>query len=390
MTEASLNSFAGSRLATLESRDRRRALPEVGREDAARIHTAQGDLVSFACNDYLGLTRHPEVTAASVAATLRYGAGSGSARLISGNHREYATLESRLADFKGTEDAVVFGSGYLANLGIITALMGRRDLILLDEYSHSCLRSGAKLAGSATREFRHNDAEHCAELLETHRQAYRHVLVATEGVFSMDGDRAPLAALSQTCEMHDAWLLCDDAHGLGVLGRGRGSVAEAGLSGAVPLQMGTLSKALGSYGGFVCASHIVCEYLRNRAPMFVYSTGLPPGVVAGAAAALEIIASDPALTEKPLQNAQELTNLADLPTAQSAIVPLVLGASADAIAMSAALSDVGFFVPAVRPPTVPQGTARLRFALSAVHKHSDIKALADALVAMRAQRLRMR
>jgi 8-amino-7-oxononanoate synthase len=382
MTNASLDVFARSRLATLEARDRRRVLPEVTRKDAARIQTAQGELLSFACNDYLGLSRHPEVTAASMAATLRYGAGSGASRLISGNHREYAALEADLAAFKGTEDALVFGSGYLANLGIISALMGSRDLILFDEYSHSCLRSGAKLAGSATMEYRHNDAEHCAALLSAHRHAHRHVLVATEGVFSMDGDRAPLAALAQTCDQHDAWLLCDDAHGLGVLGHGRGSAAEAGLSDRIPLQMGTLSKALGSYGGFVCASHNVCELLRNRARTFVYSTGLPPGVVAAATKALQLIAADPALTAEPLRKAKTFTALTDLASAQSAIVPLILGASEDAVEMSGKLAEHGYFVPAIRPPTVPQGTARLRFAFSAVHHDSDIEALAHAVVAL--------
>jgi 8-amino-7-oxononanoate synthase len=387
MTNESLNAFAQSRLATLEARDRRRTLIEVARKDAARITTNQGEIVSFACNDYLGLSRHPEVTAASMAATLRHGAGAGASRLISGNHPEYATLERRLAGFKGTEDAVVFGSGYLANLGIVTALTGTRDLILLDEYAHSCLRTGAQISGAATIEFRHNDAEHCAELLREHRRAYRHVLVGTEGVFSMDGDRAPLAALAELSQPFDTWLLCDDAHGLGVLGAGRGSVAEAGLADRIPLQMGTLSKALGGYGGFVCASHVVCEYLRNRARTFVYSTGLPPGVVAAASKALEIIAGDRALSAQPLRKARTFTRLAGLPDAQSAIVPLQLGASSTAIAMSRQLADAGFFVPAIRPPTVPQGTARLRFAFSAAHSDKDVEALAHALVRARAEDL---
>jgi 8-amino-7-oxononanoate synthase len=383
MADSSLEAYVAARLATLQARDRRRFVAEIARENAARVRTASGCLVSFACNDYLGLSRHPEVTAAAMAATLRHGAGSGASRLISGNHPEYARLEARLAEFKGTEDAVVFGSGYLANLGIITALTGGRDLVLLDEYSHSCLRSGAKLSGAAILEFRHNDASHCAELLVAHRAAHRHVLVATEGVFSMDGDRAPLAELVSACATHDAWLLCDDAHGLGVLGNGRGSIAEANLADRVPLQMGTLSKALGGYGGFVCASHDVCEYLRNRAPSFIYSTGLPAGVVAAATKALEIVASDRELTAQPLVNAKRFTALTNIPVAQSAIVPLVIGESDAALAMSAALTDRGYFVPAIRPPTVPQGSARLRFAFSAMHTSTDIDALAGALNELR-------
>ena len=232
---------------------------------------------------------------------------------------------------KETEDAVVFGSGYLANLGIVTALIGARDLVVLDELSHSCLRSGAKLSGATTFEFKHNDAEDCAEMLNTHRQSYRHVLVATEGVFSMDGDRAPLARLSEICSQYDAWLLCDDAHGFGVLGHGRGSVAEAGQSDRIPLQMGTLSKALGAYGGFVCASTVVCELLRNRARTLIYSTGLPPGVVAAASKAAELIATKPELAAKPIQYAKLFTEITGLPEAQSAIVPLVVGESAAAV-----------------------------------------------------------
>ncbi|HMB74032.1 MAG TPA: 8-amino-7-oxononanoate synthase [Gammaproteobacteria bacterium] len=374
----SLNAFVRGKLSSLTRADRRRTLIETARMDAGRIRTPDGELLSFACNDYLGLSRHPEVVAAAMAATLRYGAGSGASRLISGNHPEYAALERRLADFKGTEDAVVFGSGYLANLGIVAGLMGRRDLVLLDELSHSCLLAGAQLAGSETLRFRHNDVAHCSELLQMHRDRYRHVLVATEGVFSMDGDRAPLADLAQICSAHDVWLLCDDAHGLGVLGSGRGSIAAAGIHAQVPLQMGTLSKALGGYGGFLCATRDVCDYLRNRARTFVYSTGLPPGVVAAAAKALEIIAGDADLVAAPLARARQFTTARQLAAARSAIVPVVVGAADAALAASRKLAAAGFFVPAIRPPTVPQGTARLRLAFSAVHTPADVAALAAA------------
>ena len=378
----SLNQFVAGRLTVLEKSDRRRSLATVTREPAARIATAENELVSFACNDYLGLSRHPEVVAASMEATLRYGSGSGSARLISGNHPEYATLESRLAAFKSCEDAIVFGSGYLANLGIVSGLMGKRDLILLDELSHSCLLSGAQLAGSRTLVFRHNDVAHCKELLEAHRSRYRHVLIVTEGVFSMDGDRAPLAQLAQVSSMHDAWLLCDDAHGLGVIGDGRGSVAAAGGNIDVPLQMGTLSKALGGYGGFVCASAQVCDYLRNRARTFVYSTGLPPGVVAAATKALQIIEGDRELVRLPLAHARAFTKALSLPEAQSAIVPVQIGDSAAALQAAAELASRGFFVPAIRPPTVPQGTARLRFAFSAAQTAEDVNAVSEAVDAL--------
>lgn len=379
MTEASINSFTASRLASLGSRDRHRALVELSRRDSARVDSPRGELISFACNDYLGLSRHPEVIAAALDATLRCGVGSGASRLISGNHAEYKALETQLAALKATQDAVVFGSGYLANLGVISALAGKRDLILMDEYSHSCLRSGAQLAGSRVLQFRHNSAAHCRELLQAHRTEHRHVVVITEGVFSMDGDVAPLAELAEQCDQHDAWLLCDDAHGLGVLGNGRGTAAQAGIAERVPLQVGTLSKAAGGYGGFVCASATVCDYLRNRARTFIYSTGLPPGVVAAAAKALEIIAASPELTARPLQHARRFTRSIGLPDADSAIVPLIVGESSAALALSEQLQDDGIFVPAVRPPTVPQGTARLRIAFSAAHSNDDIDALTQAL-----------
>jgi len=375
----SLDAWARDRMAVLEERDRLRRLTTAARHDDARIRTADGEFISFACNDYLALSRHPEVVAASMEATLRHGAGSGASRLISGNNPQYAQLEQRLAAFKGTEDAVVFGSGYLANLGIIRALAGNRDLILLDELAHSCLINGAKLAGSTTLNFRHNDVDHCEELLEANRQNFRNVLIATEGVFSMDGDRSPLPRLVELCTAHDVWLLCDDAHGIGVLGGGRGSVAEANVTGQVPLQMGTLSKALGAYGGFVCASAPVCEFIRNRAQTFIYSTGLPPGVVAAAEKALEIIERDPQLVSRPLARARQFTSAVGITEADSAVVPLIFGESRNAADASAQLAERGFFVPAIRPPTVPQGTARLRFAFSAAHSSDDVAALAAAV-----------
>ncbi len=378
----SLDAWARDRLAVLEGRDRLRRLTTAARHDDARIRTADGEFISFACNDYLALSRHPEVVAACMEATLRHGAGSGASRLITGNNPQYAQLEQRLAAFKGTEDAVVFGSGYLANLGIMRALAGNRDLILLDELAHSCRINGAKLAGSTTLKFRHNDVDHCEELLESNRRDFRNVLIATEGVFSMDGDRAPLPRLVDLCTAYDAWLLCDDAHGMGVLGRGRGCVAEANVAGHVPLQMGTLSKALGAYGGFLCASATVCEFIRNRAQTFIYSTGLPPGVVAAADKALEIIERDAQLVARPLARARQFTKAIGNRQADSAVVPLIFGESSEAADASAQLAERGFFVPAIRPPTVPQGTARLRFAFSAAHSSDDVAALAAAVTGL--------
>ena len=377
--QSSLDELARRKLEALERRQLRRRLVETARPSATAAEVAGAALVSFSCNDYLGLSQHPAVVAASVEATRRFGVGAGSARLVNGNHPLYAELERRLAALKDTEDAVVFGSGYLANVGAIPALVGRQDLIVLDELCHSSLLTGTRVSGSRMLAFRHNDARHLEELLRTQRRAHRHCLVLTEGVFSMEGDLAPLPALAEVAAAHDAWLMTDDAHGLGVIGNGRGSAFAHAKPAAVPLQMGTLSKAVGSYGGYLCASRHVSELVRNRARSFVYSTGLPPGTVAAASRALELIATDRDLVRRPLLRAQEFTTALALPQATSAIVSIVVGAASRALALSAALRAAGFLVAAIRPPTVPPGTARLRVTFSAAHTVEQVAALAAAV-----------
>jgi 8-amino-7-oxononanoate synthase len=379
-TEApSLDDVARDKLAALERRQLRRRLVVTERSTATRAVRAGAELVSFSCNDYLGLSHHPDVVAASLEATRRYGAGAGSSRLVNGNHPLYAGLERKLAALKSTEDAVVFGSGYLTNLGVIPALVGRTDLILLDELCHSCLLTGARLSGARVLEFRHNDVEHLAELLRRDRGAQRHCLVLTDGVFSMEGDLAPLPALAALAAEHDAWLMTDDAHGLGVVGDGRGSSFASTPPAAVPLQMGTLSKAVGSYGGYLCASHAVAELVRNRARSFVYSTGLPPGAVAAASRALDLIATERELVRRPLGLARRFTAALGLPPAQSPIVSLPQGSAAQALAASDALRAAGFLVVAIRPPTVPPGGSRLRVTFSAEHSEREVDALAAAV-----------
>jgi 8-amino-7-oxononanoate synthase len=375
----SLDDLARDKLAALERRQLRRRLAVTARPNATAALQGDRELVSFSCNDYLGLSHHPEVVAASIEATRRFGAGAGSARLVNGNHPLYVELERKLAALKGTEDAVVFGSGYLTNVGVIPALVGRTDLILLDELCHSCLLTGAGLSGARVLEFRHNDVEHCAELLRRERALHRHCLVLTDGVFSMEGDLAPLPALAALAAEHDAWVMTDDAHGLGVVGDGRGSSFAWGERVAIPLQMGTLSKAVGSYGGYLCTSRNVAELVRNRARSFVYSTGLPPGSVAAASRALDLIATDKELVRRPTTRARELTAALERPSASSAIVSLLMGTASRALAASAALREAGFLVAAIRPPTVPPGTARLRVTLSAAHTAEQVAALAAAL-----------
>jgi 8-amino-7-oxononanoate synthase len=370
----SLDEFACGKLAALEGARLRRT-PVVTARDGIFAERGGRRLLSFSCNDYLNLSRHPEVIKAAVAAAERYGVGAGASRLVTGNHPLYVELESRLAQLKGTAAACVFGSGYLANTGIIPALVGPGDLILADELSHACIHAGAKLSGAAVYRYRHCDVAHAESLLAANRAKHQRALIATDGVFSMDGDVAPLPELTMLGERFDAWLLADDAHGLGVIGGGRGSTAY-GAAGNVPLQMGTLSKAVGAYGGYLCASQPVIDLMRTRARTFIYSTGLPPPVVGAAIASLDVIARDPDYAALPLRKAKLFARTLNLPEPQSAIVPLVLKETEAVLAAAQALEDEGFLVVPIRPPTVPDGTARLRFAFTAQHPDAEIERLA--------------
>jgi 8-amino-7-oxononanoate synthase len=371
---SSLDDFASAKLAELEAQHLRRTLAETVRENGLWVTRSGRRMLSFSCNDYLNLTHHPALKRAAAEAVEKYGAGAGASRLVTGNHPLFGELERRLAKLKGTEAACVFGSGYLANAGIVPVIVGEGDLLLVDELSHSCLWAGARLSRARTTMFRHNDVDHAEEILRKHRASHRHALILTDGVFSMDGDLAPLNALSALALAHDCWLMSDDAHGLGVLGGGRGSAFAAGAS--VDLQMGTLSKALGSYGGYVCASTAVIDLLKTRARTLIYSTGLPPASVAAALAALDIVESDPELTARPLAKAQSFTRACNLPLATSQIVPVVLGDPRTALEASQLLEREGFLVTAIRPPTVPEGTARLRLAFTAGHPDGEIARLA--------------
>ncbi len=372
----SLDVFAKTKLAGLEAAHLRRRLSETAREDGIWVTRAGRRLLSFSCNDYLNLTQHPAVKEAAIAAIRRFGTGAGASRHVTGNHPLYTELEAKLARLKQTDAACVFGSGYLANAGIIPALIGESDLLVIDELSHACLWAGAQLSRANTIQFRHNDLTHVSELLKANRAKHERALIVTDGVFSMDGDLAPLPELAKLAEAHDAWLMSDDAHGLGVLGHGRGSSFASGEKANVDLQMGTLSKALGSYGGYLCASRPVIDLIKTRARTLIYSTGLPPASVAAAIAALDVIASDPELAARPLAKAQSFTRATNLPLAQSPIVAIVLGDEVKALQASQILETEGFLAVAIRPPTVPAGTARLRLAFTAAHADDDIARLA--------------
>ncbi|MGC1896333.1 MAG: 8-amino-7-oxononanoate synthase [Pseudolabrys sp.] len=373
----SLDAFAQDKLDDLKRRHLYRALNETVREDGIWIERNGRKLLSFSCNDYLNLTQHPAVKQAAISAIEEYGAGSGASRLVTGNHPLYAKLESRLARFKRAEAACVFGSGYLANAGIIPVLVGRNGLVVVDELSHACIYAGAHLSRGTVITFRHNDVTHARELLATHRGSYNHAMIVTDGVFSMDGDLAPLPELVALAEDYDTWVMSDDAHGLGVVGGGRGSSFVGNSDIPVPVQMGTLSKAIGSYGGYLCASAPVIELMRNRARTLIYSTGLPPACVGAAIAALDLIEREPSYAAEPVRKAKAFTQRAGLPDAQSPIVPIVIGDEEIALGKSRLLEDEGFLAVAIRPPTVKPGTARLRLTFTAQHPDDQVERLAD-------------
>ena len=375
----SLEKFAARKLAGLEKRQLRRRLKESNNSAGMQVERDGQTYVNFCSNDYLGLANDPRVIKAAQDATARYGAGSGASRLVTGGHHLLFELERRLARLKGTEDCIVFGSGYLANLAIAPALLGVGDLVLVDELAHACIHAGAELSRAQIRKFRHNDLDHLRELLDTERSAYRHAMIMTDGVFSMDGDFAPLPEMLALADRYDAWTLVDDAHAVGVVGDGKGSSAYFEPQATPPLQMGTLSKALGSYGGYLCASHTVCELLRTRARPLVFTTALPPASIGAALAALDIVESDAKRRERPLELAKRFCAAVGLPVPVSPIVPVLLGSEARALDASARLQDQGFLVTAIRPPTVPRGTARLRITFSATHTEADIDQLAQGV-----------
>ncbi|ABI65638.1 8-amino-7-oxononanoate synthase [Maricaulis maris MCS10] len=376
---ASLERFAANKLAGLDRRNLRRRTRETRPLGGALVERDGRQLVNACSNDYLGLSQHPAVIEAAAAAARQFGAGSGASRLVTGGHPLLFELEARLAAFKGTEDCLVFGSGYLANLAITPALVGSGDIIFVDTLAHACLHAGARLSGARVEVFPHNDMAALEAMLKTLRPVHRHAMILTDGVFSMDGDLAPLPDMMALAQTHDAWTLIDDAHGIGVIGGGHGSTHAFQPSVVPPLQMGTLSKALGSYGGYVCASRDVCDLLRTRARPLVFTTALPPASIGAALAALDLIEQDSALRERPMDLARRFCRTLGLAEPNSPIVPIIIGDESAALSASAELEDAGFLVTAIRPPTVPRRTARLRITFNAAHSEADIDRLATTL-----------
>ncbi len=340
-------------------------------------------IVNFCSNDYLGLANHPDVVNAFKAGADRYGVGSGSAHLICGHSAAHHALEDELAAFTGRDRALLFSTGYMANIGAVSALLGRADTVFEDRLNHASLLDGGLLSGARFKRYAHADAASLEAKLD---QAMGRKLIMTDGVFSMDGDFAPLDELAMIAKKHKAWLMVDDAHGLGVIGEHGGGILEhfALSQDDVPVLMGTLGKSLGTFGAFVAGSDVLIETLIQKARTYIYTTAMPAAVAEATRASLKIAIEQnwrrdklKQLSERFRQGAEQLG--LTLMASSSAIQPVLIGDSQTAVDISIALLKAGFLVSAIRPPTVPQGSARLRVTFSALHEQQDVDRLLDAL-----------
>jgi len=369
------------------------ALAELGQRSLTRRRRVgvPSGLANFCSNDYLGLKDHPEVLRAFTDAASRYGVGSGASHLVTGHGPEHEALEAEVAAFTGRERALVFSTGYMANLGVIGALADQKSAIVSDKLNHASLIDGCRLAGAEVRRYRHADSAQAEELLTFAGSATR--LLVTDGVFSMDGDLAPLPELAAAARQHQAWLMVDDAHGLGVIGKtGRGCCEHFGLdANDVPVLVGTFGKAFGTFGAFVAGDEDLIEFLVQKSRTYIYTTALPPAVAAATRAALRVSERESWRREKVLALARRFRAGMTArgvkvglegegpDAATSSIVPVILGAPERALAVSKQLENQGFLVAAIRPPTVPADTARLRVTFSAAHEETQVDALVNAL-----------
>lgn len=387
-----MDSLAGTlaaRLAELAAagRSRERREVEARSDHGVRVRVAGGELLAFCSNDYLGLADHPRVVESCVAAAREWGIGSGASHLVSGHCREHHALEDELAAFVGRPRALLFSTGYMANLAVVTTLLDRGDRVFEDRLNHASLLDAGLASGARFARYPHADvATLVARLASAHAG---HTLVVTDGVFSMDGDVAPLRDLAAACRTHDAWLLVDDAHGFGVLGpSGRGAVEAAGLTADdVPILMATLGKAAGTFGAFVAGSSDLVELLLQKARTYIYTTALPPAVAAATRAALRVMQDEPWRRTRVLEHVayfrREVAGLGlALLDSTTPIQPVLLGSEVAAVTASDALRARGLWVPAIRPPTVPVGRSRLRVTFSAAHARADIDRLLEALASL--------
>jgi 8-amino-7-oxononanoate synthase len=348
-----------------------------------RVLLDGANVLLLCSNNYLGLADHARVREAAAEAALRLGAGAGASRLISGTMAIHQRLERHLAGFKGTDAALLFGSGYLANTGTVAALAGRGEVVFSDELNHASIIDGCRLSRAETFVYRHLDTDHLAWGLR--RAGGRGALIASDGVFSMDGDVAPIAELVELSRRHRCRLLIDEAHGTGALGSGgRGAVAEAGLSGEVDIIVGTLGKALGGYGAYVCAGAELIDLLVNTARPFIFSTAPPPSAAAAALAALDLLETHPQLVDRLRGNAEVLRTALtqeglDPGPSRTQIIPLLVGDAGTALDLCERALERGVFAQAIRPPTVPEGSSRLRLALMATHRAEELREAARAI-----------
>ena len=364
-----------------------RELREIDSAQTTRIKLDGREVINFSSNDYLGLAGHPALGQAAREAVEQFGVGSGASRLICGSLQPHHALEAALAKWQGTGAALVFSTGFVAAQGVLTSLLGRGDVVILDKKAHASMIDAAKLSGATLRVFRHNDLENLEKLLQWAAGQGGRVLVATESVFSMDGDRAPLAGIVELKERYGAWLMLDEAHAVGLYGPlGQGLAAAAGLAGRIEIRMGTLGKAVGAAGGFICGSRQLVDLLVNKARSFIFSTAPSPAVSAAARAGVELIqgAEGQSLRGQLWQCVDELRRGAALlgwktSAEPSAILPLIVGEEAKAVATMERLREAGFFIPAIRYPTVPRNEARLRVTLTANHTAENIQQLVNAL-----------
>jgi 8-amino-7-oxononanoate synthase len=375
------------RLEELRASGLHRRLRLVEGPQGPRVLLDEREVLLLCSNDYLGLAGHPRLREAAAEAAMRWGTGAGASRLISGTMEPHRQLERRLARFEGYESALLFGSGYLANTGTIAALAGRGEVVFSDQLNHASIIDGCRLARAETFVYRHGDIEHLAWGLREAKG--RGGLIVTDGVFSMDGDVAPLVELRELARRHQCRLMVDEAHATGALGPGgRGSVAAASLSGEVDVVMGTLGKALGSYGAYVCASRELRDYLVNSARPFIFSTAPPPPVLAASLAALELLETEPDRVERLRANAIALREalagegLATMGDRVTQIVPLQIGEAEPTMALCERLLERGVFAQGIRPPTVPEGSSRLRFTVMATHRVEELRVAAKQVGAV--------
>jgi 8-amino-7-oxononanoate synthase len=381
------------RLDSIREQGLYRELRRIDSPQSTRICLNGKECLNFSSNDYLGLANHPALKEAAVKAVGTFGAGSGASRLICGSLAPHFELEEVLASFKGTESAISFSSGYAAATGTICSLVGKEDVIVLDKLVHASIVDAARLSGAKLRVFSHNDLTELEEILRWANQRnapsseIQRTLIVTESVFSMDGDVAPLRQIVELKEKHGAWLMVDEAHATGLFGRHRRGLAEeVAVSDQIEIQMGTLGKALGSSGGYICGSKSLINYLINRARSFIFSTAPVPAAAAAAKAGVELVQSSEGAGRVTIlrQLLDELKNGLhrigwNLPAIDSAIVPLIIGEENKAVALANALRELNIFVPAIRYPTVSRGSARLRVTVTAGHTSEHIETLLKAL-----------